>query len=67
MGDSNTPSISQEDVLTMAGYIFSEVTDQSVREGVVRLATALLLPMSHDGEDAAGVAALVKIAIEAYA
>ena len=51
----------------MAGYIFSEVKDDSVREGVVRLATALLLPMSHDGEDAAGVAALVKIAIEAYA
>jgi len=67
MRESNKPIITQEDVLTMSGYIFSEIDDASVREGVVRLATALLLPLSHDGDDAAGVANLVRIAIEAYA
>jgi hypothetical protein len=67
MKASNKPLITQEDVLTMSGYIFSEINDLSVREGVVRLATALLLPLSHDGDDAEGVANLVQIAIEAYA
>jgi len=66
MRASNKPLITQEDVLTMSGYIFSEVDDAAMRDGVVKLATALLLPMSHDGDDADGVANLVRIAIEAY-
>ena len=36
--------LSQEDVLNMAGYLFAVIEDPAERNGIVKLATELLLP-----------------------
>jgi hypothetical protein len=61
------PTISQEDVLNMAGYLFGTVEDISMHKGIVMLATELLLPESHDSGNYDAAENLVRIAIEAHA
>jgi hypothetical protein len=61
--------LSQEDVLDMAGYLFSLIEDPAERNGIVRLATELLLPelTESKSEDRSERAMhLVRIAIEAH-
>jgi hypothetical protein len=61
--------LSQEDVLDMAGYLFALIEDPAERNGIVRLATELLLPelTESKSEDRSERAMhLVRIAIEAH-
>lgn len=58
--------ISYDDVLTMSGYLFTEYEDEAMRDGIAKLATALLLPTIDDSANLAEVENLVRIAIEAY-
>ena len=62
----NKPTISQEDVLNMAGFLFTTVDDIAMHNGIVKLATELLLPELHDTNNYAAAENLVRIAIEAH-
>jgi len=61
------PTICQEDVLDMAGFLFGVYEFEAQREGIVKLATALLLPELHDSGNSEAGENLVRIAIEAHA
>ena len=63
----NKPTISQEDVLNMAGFLFNTIEDTGMHQGIVKLATELLLPELHDTDNYDAAENLVRIAIEAHA
>jgi hypothetical protein len=51
----------------MAGFLFNAIEDTAMHDGIVKLATELLLPESHDSGNYDAAENLVRIAIEAHA
>jgi len=60
----NRPTIRPQEVLDSAGYLFNEIEDADIRDGIVRLATALLLPEALDTDRQEFAEALIHTAIE---